>query len=249
MEPLSSCLFTLSLTCFSPESLADYGISEATTDAVVAQAPQSAPAHRPAWRPKKASEVLKLVQAFYDGTKDLSSGFTQTYHNPSFGSTTVTKGKLKLKKPGMMVWDYKGKSDQDIYADGEELWVVEHDTRQVVRTGVDKNSDVSAAMKFLFGGQKLIRDFKVRYAEDKRAKRYGDKDHYVLDLKPKKKNPHYKGLALVVHNITGRVDEFVVYNQNGSTNHFQLNGIKTNNGLANSTFKFKLPKGYVESRE
>lgn len=245
MEPLS-CIFSLTL-CFSPETLADHGLSEETS-ALLAQSP-SATAYRPAWQPDKASAVLAQVQAFYDGTKDLKSQFTQTYHNPTFGSTTVTKGSLKLKKPGMMVWDYAGKSDQDIYADGKELWVVEHDTRQVVRTNVDKNSDVSAAMKFLFGGQKLMRDFKVRYAKDARAKKYGDAEHHVIELKPNKKNPHYKGLVLVVHHITGRVDAFVVYNQNGSTNYFQLGKVKTNNGLTDAGFKFTLPKGYVESRE
>lgn len=245
MDPLS-CLLSMSL-CFSPETLAGHGIAQASP-ALQAQSP-SAKAFRPVWQPDKASQVLSQVQTFYDGTKDLKSQFTQTYHNPTFGSTTVTKGALKLKKPGMMVWDYAGKSDQDIYADGKELWVVEHDTRQVVRTNVDQNSDVSAAMKFLFGGQKLVREFKVRYAKDARAKKYGDAEHHVIELKPKKKNPHYKGLVLVVHHITGRVDAFVVYNQNGSTNYFQLSQIKTNNGLSAASFKFELPKGYVESRE
>jgi outer membrane lipoprotein carrier protein len=244
MEPLS-CLFSLSL-CLSPETIGAFGIPQAT-EAVVAQDPT--PSWRPVWQPDKASSVLTQVQTFYDGTKDLSAGFTQTYHNPSFASTTVTKGKLKLKKPGMMLWDYAGKSDQDIYADGEQLWVVEHDTRQVIRTAADQNSDVSAAMKFLFGGEKLVRDFKVRYAKDKRAKKYGDKDHHVIELKPKKKNAHYKGIVLVVHSITGRVDQFVVYNQNGSTNYFVLRGIKTNQNIKPSTFKFSLPKGYVEARE
>ncbi len=246
MEPLS-CLFSLSL-CFSPEAVSEFGFQDAAAATVVAQGP-AAPSWRPVWQPEKASSVLTQVQTFYDGTKDLRSSFTQTYHNPTFGSTTVTKGKLELKKPGMMVWDYAGKSDQDIYADGKELWVVEHDTRQVIRTSVDQNSDVSAAMKFLFGGKKLVRDFKVRYAKEKRAKKYGDQEHHVIELKPKLKNPHYKGLALVVHHITGRVDAFVVYNQNGSTNYFVLSNVKTNLGLADSNFKFSLPKGYVESRE
>ena len=68
-------------------------------------------------------------------------------------------------------------------------------------------------------------------------------------LKPKQHNPHYKGLVLIVQHITGRVDGFVVYNQNGSTNYFQLEQIKTNTGLTDASFKFTLPKGYVESRE
>ena len=246
MDPIT-CLF--SLTCFvGPEAGALGGplatAPKAATEVVEAQAPAAEDAYKP-----KASEVLTLVQAFYDGTQDLQAKFKQTYYNPSYGSKTITKGDLKLLKPGKMIWDYKDKADPDFYADGKMLWVIEHDTRQVVSKQVSKNADVAAAMKFLFGGQKLVRDFKVRYASDKRTKRYGSADHYVLELKPRKKNPHYKGLVLVVHNTTGRVDQFVVYNQDNSTNHFSLGNVRTNKGIDGKQFEFKVPKGYVESKE
>lgn len=203
----------------------------------------------PAWRPDNASDVLVMVQAFYDGTADLEAKFKQTYWNPTYGEAKKTSGKLKLKKPGKMVWDYKDGQDADYYANGDTLWMVEHDTRQVIKTSVDGNAEVNAALKFLFGGEQLTREFKVRYAKPKKLERYGDADHYVLELKPKKDNKHYKGLALMVHATTGRVDSFVVYNTDGSTNYFQLRGIKTNVGITDKLFDFKLPSGYVETVE
>ena len=103
-------------------------------------------------------------------------------------------------------------------------------------------------MKFLFGGQELLREFRVRFAQKARADRYGDADHHVLELKPNTKSAAYKGLALVVDKPTGRVDQFVVYNQDGSTNHFRLAKVKANKGLADRLFEFKVPAGYVESR-
>ncbi len=241
--PLNACVFTLGLTClFAPPT----GASPATTVTAPAAAP-AGPA-TPAWRPEKASEVLTLVQAFYDATKDLSASFKQTYWNPTFASKTVTRGDLRLKKPGMMVWDYDGKTEPDYYADGKKMWIVEHDTRQVVSSAVEENSDLAAAMKFLFGGQTLIKEFKVRYTQDsKKIAKYGDADHYVLDLKPRTKNPHYKGLLLSVHATTGRVDSFVVYNQDGSSNYFELGKLATNKGYKDADFAFKTPAGYVES--
>jgi outer membrane lipoprotein carrier protein len=240
MDPLTTCFLSLQLVCFSGPELGG-NLSVQAADVVTAQ--------QPAWRPEKASSVLTQVQAFYDGTTDLQAKFSQTYWNPSYGSNTKTKGRLKLKKPGMMVWDYEGKSDADYYADGKELAMVEHDTRQVIRTDVATNNELTASMKFLFGGQKLLREFKVRYAKEDRVKKYGDKDHHVLELKPKAKNKHYKGLVLIVHATTGRVDAFVVYNTDGSSNYFQLDNIRTNAGLADKAFSFKNKKGYVETRE
>ncbi|WP_181198025.1 LolA family protein [Enhygromyxa salina] len=203
----------------------------------------------PAWRPDNASDVLVMVQAFYDGTSDLAAKFKQTYWNPTYGEAKKTSGKLKLKKPGKMVWDYGDGQDADYYANGDTLWMVEHDTRQVIKTTVAGNSEVNAALKFLFGGEQLTREFKVRYAKTDKRDRYGDADHYVLELKPKASNKHYKGLVLMVHATTGRVDSFVVYNTDGSSNYFQLQNIKTNVGISDKLFDFKLPSGYVETVE
>jgi outer membrane lipoprotein carrier protein len=234
-----ACAFALGILCFG---------GPGSTGPSTQQIAEIMTAGQPAWRPDKASEVLTLVQAFYDGTNDLDAKFKQTYWNPSFGSRTKTGGKLKLKKPGQMVWDYDG-TESDYYANGTELLMVEHDTRQVIRTEVGGNAEVTAAMKFLFGGQKLVRDFKVRYAAPEKTEKYGDADHYVLELKPKQASKHYKGLLIKVHTTTGRVDEFVVYNQDGSSNHFELQSVRTNTGIGDKVFLFKVPKGYVESRE
>jgi outer membrane lipoprotein carrier protein len=203
----------------------------------------------PAWRPDTPSDILVMVQAFYDGTADLEAKFKQTYWNPTYNEARNTSGKLKLKKPGKMVWDYKDGQDSDVYANGDSLWMVEHDTRQVIKTSVAGNSEVNAALKFLFGGEKLTREFQVRYAKSDKLDRYGDADHYVLELKPKATNKHYKGLVLMVHATTGRVDSFVVYNTDGSSNFFRLKSIKTNVGINDKLFDFKLPSGYVETVE
>jgi outer membrane lipoprotein carrier protein len=245
MNPALVSLLSLSILLGSLGGRFD---SEAVGQAIRAQNPEEEEAKAPAWRPDKPSEVLVMVQAFYDGTADLEAKFKQTYHNPTYNESRNTSGKLKLKKPGKMVWDYKDGQDSDVYANDDTLWMIEHDTRQVIKTTVADNSEINAALKFLFGGEKLTREFDVRY-EDKKIERYGDADHYVLALKPKKGNSHYKGLLLMIHATTGRVDSFVVYNTDGSTNYFQLKSIKTNNGLPDSTFEYKLPDGYVETIE
>jgi outer membrane lipoprotein carrier protein len=223
---------------------------ETIREMVRAQEPSTdAEENAPAWRPEHASEILIMVQAFYDGTTDLEAKFTQKYWNPAYQESRNTSGKLKLKKPGKMVWDYKDGQDSDVYANGDMLWMVEHDTRQVIKTSVADNSEINAALKFLFGGEKLTREFDVRYAKADKVKRYGDAEHYVLELKPKKTNQHFKGLVLVVHATTGRVDSFIVYNTDDSSNYFTLKNIQTNVGLADKLFDFKLPAGYVETVE
>ena len=247
---LSVCAFSFGLLCSASIdlSLAPAAVEPAPAAAApVAATPATPPPPGPADK-TSAPAVLAAVQAFYDGTVDLSGGFRQTYVNQVYGTRTVSHGLLKLRKPGMMVWDYTSAADPDFYVDGSKLWVVEHDTRQVVSQKVDGNSNLAGAMKFLFGGQKLIKDFKVRMAPEKPAKTYAMPAHKVIELKPKEQNPHYKTLLLVVDDATGRVDAFVVRSQDNSTNHFVLTEVTTNKNLDPKDFKYKVPKGYVETK-
>jgi outer membrane lipoprotein carrier protein len=255
MEPFYSiCALSLGLFCGDAAVLADASLVAAPASAEVAAAAAVEPAEPAAPAAVKAdgtsaSAVLAAVQAFYDGTVDLAGDFKQTYVHPVYGTRTVSHGVLRLKKPGMMVWDYEGKADPDFYVDGQKLWVVEHDTRQVVSQKVEGNSNLAGAMKFLFGGQKLIKEFKVRIAPEKPTKTYGMPGHKVIELKPKEQNPHYKTLLLVVDDATGRVDSFVVRAQDNSTNHFVLTGVQTNKNFEAKDFKYKVPKGYVETKQ
>lgn len=193
----------------------------------------------------QASKVLATVQSFYDATKDLSADFQQTYTHPVYGTKTVSKGKLKVGKPGKMVWDYAAENAADFYVTKKKLQVVEHDLRQVVSRTVD-TADFAGAEKFLFGGRQLVEDFKVRLANERLAKSYGQAGHTVIELAPKVKNPHYKSLLLVVDDATGRVDAFVVRNADKSVNHFELSGLERNAGIPDSAFTFTKPKGYAE---
>ncbi len=223
-------------------------LSMAPATSTVATTPAAPAAAAPAGE-KSASAVLASVQSFYDGTVDLLGKFRQTYVHQVYGTRTVSGGQLKLRKPGMMVWDYVGAADPDFYVDGQKLAVVEHDTRQVVTQKVEGNTSLAGAMKFLFGGQKLIKDFKVRLAPEKPAKTYAMPGHTVIELKPKAQDPNYKTLLLVVDDPTGRVDAFVVRSQDNSTNHFVLTDVTTNKGLDPKEFKYKIPKGYVEAKQ
>lgn len=192
-----------------------------------------------------ASIVLTKVQGYYDKTDDMKATFTQTYIHGVYGTKDVNKGTLKVKKPGKMVWDYSDEKIPDIWVNDKTVNVVERDTKQVVRRTVDK-ADFAGAEKFLFGGSKLIDDFKVRLANDTLTKRYGKTGHTVIELAPKKKNPHYDRLLLVVDDGSGRVSGFIVRNSaDKSTNHFELTDETRNSGQPAGDFVFKKPKGFI----
>jgi outer membrane lipoprotein carrier protein len=193
----------------------------------------------------EASLLLAQVQKYYDDTADMTASFTQTYVHPIYGTKKVSKGKLKVKKPGKMVWDYDEAEAADVWVAGKSVKVVEHDTRQIISKDVG-SSDFAGAEKFLFGGSQLIDDFQVKMASANLDKRYGLADHAAIQLKPVKKSSHYTYLLLMIDESTGRVDAFVVLNADNSTNRFVLSAYGRNKGLSDADFTFKKPAGFVE---
>ncbi len=242
-----ACILSYGLTC----TPATVEIAEPPPPTPLEPAAGSEPEPAPADDGKKApakgeaSRKLESVQKFYDGTSDMQASFTQTYSNSVYGTKKVSKGVLKAVKPGKMVWDYAASDTPDIYVDGSRVWSVERDTKQVATRDIGK-SDIAGVEKFLFGGKQLTEDFLVKIAEAKLQKRYAAKEgQTAIRMKPKKKNPHYKEIVLVVDDATGRVQAFAVWNQDGSTNLFVLAKIVRNGGLTAKDVKFVKPAGYT----
>jgi outer membrane lipoprotein carrier protein len=247
-----ACVLSYGLMCTSGDVITEVPPPTPLEPAVVlpgAADPDDPPAgDPPAGDPPakgEASKILAQVQSFYDATKDLTAAFQQTYTHPVYGTKTVSQGKLRVKKPGKMVWDYAAENAADFYVTKKKLQVVEHDLRQVVSRTVD-TADFAGAEKFLFGGRQLVEDFRVRVANERLVKAYGKAGHTVIELGPKRKNPHYQSLLLVVDDASGRVDAFVVRNADKSVNHFELSSITRNDGIADAEFTFAKPKGYAE---
>ena len=244
MPAALTCVLSYGLMC-SPAEVLDVPPAQPLEPVAVGEPDNKGEPATPEPKKGAATIVLTKVQAYYDGTDDMEAKFTQTFVHAVYGTKDVNEGTLKVKKPGKMVWDYSKENIPDIWVNGKTVNVVELDTKQVVRRTVDK-ADFAGAEKFLFGGNKLVDDFQVRMASETLTKRYGKAAHTVIELKPKKKSPHYDRLLLVVDDASGRVASFIVRNSaDKSTNHFDLVPVDRNKGLPASDFVFNKPKGFI----
>src|SRR6266545_5547973 len=55
---------------------------------------------------KAATELARKVQGYYEATRDLEAHFQQAYTYAGLGRRQLSAGTLRVKKPGMMRWDY-----------------------------------------------------------------------------------------------------------------------------------------------
>lgn len=191
----------------------------------------------------EADDIVDKVQAFYADADKLTAKFRQTYKNVTFGTTKVSDGKVWIKKPGKMRWDYKGKgktskTKKSFISDGTNLWAVEHDNKQVIKKDLEENM-LPVAITFLYGKGDLKEDFDAALDT---SNTYGTKKDIVLELTPKEVSAQYKKLYLVVDPDDYRVKQSIVHEASGNTNHFRFYEPDTQKAVKDAWFVFNEKK-------
>jgi outer membrane lipoprotein carrier protein len=177
-----------------------------------------------------AAELARKVQDHYERTRDLEARFQQTYTYAGFGRRQVSSGTLRVKKPGMMRWDYEKPSRKSIAVQGSRLVQFEPEENQAY---VDERFDasaMSAAVTFLLGKGDLAREFQLARG-----------DGGSLVLRPKEPDPRVESIALTV-GPGGEVTATRVVDGTGNVNEIHFSEVRRNQGLADAVFEVRLPK-------
>jgi outer membrane lipoprotein carrier protein len=181
--------------------------------------------------PDQAADLARKVQAYYEATHDLEAKFQQTYTYAGFGRRQVSSGTLRVKKPGMMRWDYEKPTPKTVAVKGSRLVQYEPQENQAY---VDERFDasaMSAAVTFLLGKGDLAREFSLSTGEGG-----------ALVLRPKEPDPRVETISLTV-GPSGEVTATRVVDGAGNVNEIRLTDVRQNPGLPESAFDVKLPKG------
>ena len=81
---------------------------------------------------KEVRDVMKRLQARYEKTKDLQADFTQKTTIEGFERPMTSSGKVYIKKPGRLRWNYLDPSTEDIYVDRDDVKVYVPEHKQVL---------------------------------------------------------------------------------------------------------------------
>ncbi len=186
-----------------------------------------------------AVDVARAVQAHYDTVRDFAATFTQTYVGGVLRKRITEQGRLEVKKPGRMRWEYTQPEPKTFVSDGSQMYSYIPADRQVYVSPVPSEDQATTAVLFLSGKGNLLRDFDVSYADDVDA----SAGTIVLRLDPKLPERDYDWLQLVVDARTHQIRSFVAADEQGGTSTFQFRDLQENVGLSDKTFEFKIPRG------
>ena len=205
----------------------------------------AAPAHAapaPAPAPKSGAALAGRVQAFYAHTRDFSSAFAQHYSYAALGKLEDSTGTVRIKKPGLVRWDYDKPEVRSLFLSGKTLWIWKPEDKEATVNRNFGGEQLSSAFTFLWGKGDLLKEFEPRVVERPKDLPEGD----ALELKPRKPVPGVGKLLFVVAK-SGQVVASVTTNPQGDVNQIVFTSAKVDQGLDDALFHFEPPKGaYVQ---
>ena len=187
-----------------------------------------------------APELAAALQHKYDGVRDFSADFVHAYQGGVLKQKVTERGRLLIKKPGKMRWDYAAPEEKTFVSDGFKLYSYLPADKQVIISAVPQGDDAATPALFLAGKGSLTRDFTPSLVDAPSGVPAGSRG---LKLVPKTRQGEYDWLVLAVNPATLTIQGLVTVDAQGGTSTFSFTNLKENVGLADKEFTFKIPRG------
>jgi outer membrane lipoprotein carrier protein len=188
---------------------------------------------------QSAETVARTLQQKYDLVRDFSADFVHTYRGGALRQTATEKGRLIVKKPGKMRWEYTAPERKLFVSDGRQLYSYIPQDKQVIVSAVPDDDHATTPALFLAGKGNLPRDFTVSYVKIDGV----PAGTTVLKLSPRRVEPDYDWLVLAVDPETLQIRALVTVDAQGGRSTFTFTSLKENLGLADKEFAFSIPRG------
>lgn len=190
------------------------------------------------------SEVVGKIQSVYETTQDLKADFHQVTRFEGFEAVVASSGKLYIKKPGRLRWDYVSPNQNQVVVNQDRIYLFTPELKQVIISPFAHISDSQIPLHFLMGVGRLDQDFEVRWAEPKDAAGTATgPERLVLMLLPKDSKAGLEKIRMEVNPKRYLITQLDLFENNGNTSSFTFSRIETNMGLKDKLFIFTAPKG------
>jgi outer membrane lipoprotein carrier protein len=182
--------------------------------------------------------VVSGVQRRYAFVKTLTGEFKQIYRAPGIDQTE--SGIFRLKKPGLMRWEYRDPEEKLFVADGRESFLYVPRDRQVTVQPFSASDLHNTPLELLLGAGDINKSFVPSWETDFLPR---VESTYMVRLTPRERKPEYSFIVLELDQRTYDVRRILIREAGGNTSEFLLTNVATNLKLEDKEFKFKPPKG------
>ena len=183
------------------------------------------------WRCRRSTDLIK----------DFSTDFVHEYRGGVLKRQLREKGRLFIKKPGKMRWEYTSPETKLFVSDGRRIYYYIPADKQVIVSAVPEDDAPGAAVMFLAGRGNLTRDFTTTITDVPVG--LSQQGTRALKLVPKVTQAEYDSLVMVVDANSLDLRGLMSVDAQSGTSTFTFQDLKQNVGLADKTFVFDIPRG------
>jgi outer membrane lipoprotein carrier protein len=187
-----------------------------------------------------AADLASSLQRKYSGVRDFSADFSQDRTGGPLNKRQTQRGKVQVKKPGRMRWEYETPEKKLFVSDGLNMYTYIPQDRQVFIMAMPQDNKATTPILFLAGKGDLTRDFIPSSTPLPPGMPQGAQS---LKLTPKTPQPEYEWLTLTFDPRTFAFMGLSTLDAQGSVSSFAFTNWKENPGLPEKLFAFKVPSG------
>ena len=181
-------------------------------------------------------QILDRLEKHYTGN-NFKAEFIQESTVKAMAITDFASGKIFVRYPGKMRWEYEKPERQIIITDGFKLWIYRPADNQVMTGSAPAFFSDGKGASFLSDITLVRKKFNISLGESK------DDFFYELKLTPLEKTLDVTDIRLSVTKNTFTVIRVVTYNSYGDTNHIEFLNHEFKAELNDSLFSFEAPEG------
>jgi len=182
--------------------------------------------------------TARAVDQHYNQLKSFSGAFTETYQGP--GVSRSESGKVWLKKPGRMRWEYHAPKEKLFLTDSQNAYFYVPGERQARRTPLSKIDDIRSPLRYLLGKTKLEKELDLlSLAPDITPIHPGD---VVLRGVPKGMKDRVSEVILEI-SPAHEIVRIVIQGVDEARTDFRFTNIEENVSLPDNLFRFDPPPG------
>lgn len=190
-------------------------------------------------------DLVGKVDARYAQTQDLQADFTQETILEGFTTGFTSSGRLFLKKPGLLRWDYLHPSEEQIYVDGDQVMMYVPEHQQVVKGVLTQMAASKGPLILLQGVGKLSQQFTILEPSDG-SKDKGELPSLTLIPKPAgNEAATIKKIVLKLFPDSYLIQTITLFEMSGNISRVMFDHIQVNKGISSRLLKFEVPPDVV----
>jgi len=196
----------------------------------------SAATEEPPTKDPVLEEVLAQVQARYAGP-GFAAWFFQESTLKAMEITDTASGRIFIKRPDKMRWEYDTPERQTIITDGVQLWMYRPEDKQVMVGQAPTFFGDGKGAAFLADMQSIRDNFAITLADT------NDPQTYRLKLIPVKPQTGLTDVYLSISKATHQVVEVVTHNEYEDETRIELTNAQFDQDFDDALFRFETPAG------